>query len=313
MEFSVLRRRVFLAGLLAVTASTGLVSAQQAIEGGSRLMLRSRYQPFKGATEWVETNFQQPLQAKETLLLICDMWDKHWCRGATERVNTLAQRMVPVVNAARAKGILVVHAPSSTMEFYKDTPQRQRMLALPRPELRSSLPLTDPPLPIDDSNGGCDAPGDKSYPAWTRQHPAIPIGEEDFISDNGLDIYTLMKQRGVRNMLIMGVHTNMCVLGRSFGIRQMTRWGVKCMLIRDLTDTMYNPQDRPYVSHDQGTELVIQHIEKYWAPTVLSSELLRALKQLGGTRADESRCRRDESGIVKVPAPVGSRAGAVAP
>jgi nicotinamidase-related amidase len=268
-----------LAGIVAAAAPATILSLQQSTGGEIRLALRSRHQPFKGAGEWIETTFQQPLQPEQTALLICDMWDKHWCRGATARVNVLAERMAPVLAAARAKGIVVIHAPSDTMDFYKDAPQRQRMLALPRPELRSSLPLTDPPLPIDDSDGGCDTPGDRSYKAWTRQHLAIPIGDEDFISDNGLDIHTLLRMRGIRNLLVMGVHTNMCVLNRSFAIRQMTRWGIKCILIRDLTDAMYSPDDRPYVSHNEGTELVVQHIEKYWAPTVLSTELMRALKQ----------------------------------
>jgi len=75
----------------------------------------------------------------------------------------------------------------------------------------------------------------------------------------------------------MGVHTNMCVLNRSFAIKEMTNWGERCILVRDLTDSMYNPKARPYVSHDQGTELVIEHIEKYWAPTVLSEQLLQTL------------------------------------
>ena len=73
----------------------------------------------------------------------------------------------------------------------------------------------------------------------------------------------------------MGVHTNMCVLGRSFAIRQMTRWGVNCILVRDLTDTMYNPRMKPYVPHEKGTELVISHIERYWCPSILSRDLLR--------------------------------------
>jgi len=72
------------------------------------------------------------------------------------------------------------------------------------------------------------------------------------------------------------VHTNMCVLGRSFAIRQMTRWGVPCVLVRDLTDTMYNPRMRPFVSHEEGTELVVEHIERYWCPTVLSEELVKS-------------------------------------
>ena len=75
----------------------------------------------------------------------------------------------------------------------------------------------------------------------------------------------------------MGVHANMCILNRSFAIKQMTNWGIRCILVRDLTDAMYNPRKAPYVSHAAGTELVIQHIEKYWCPTVLSADLIAAL------------------------------------
>jgi len=32
----------------------------------------------------------------------------------------------------------------------------------------------------------------------------------------------------------------------------------------------------PYVSHDEGTQLVIEHIEAHWCPTVLSGDLLDA-------------------------------------
>jgi hypothetical protein len=70
----------------------------------------------------------------------------------------------------------------------------------------------------------------------------------------------------------------MCVLNRSFAIKQMTNWGERCILVRDLTDSMYNPKARPFVSHDQGTELVIEHVEKYWAPSVLSEQLMLALR-----------------------------------
>ena len=71
----------------------------------------------------------------------------------------------------------------------------------------------------------------------------------------------------------MGVHTNMCVLGRSFGIRQMVRLGKNVVLVRDLTDAMYDPRQPPYVSHNRGTEMVVEHIEKYWCPSILSRDL----------------------------------------
>jgi hypothetical protein len=44
--------------------------------------------------------------------------------------------------------------------------------------------------------------------------------------------------------------------------------------MRDMTDTMYNPQRSPYVSHFTGTDLILQHIEKYICPTITSDQLL---------------------------------------
>ena len=93
------------------------------------------------------------------------------------------------------------------------------------------------------------------------------------VSDKGAEIYSLLRLRGIDNLLVMGVHTNMCVLNRTFAIKQMTKWGVRCILVRDLTDSMYDPKASPFVAHDQGTELVIEHIEKYWCPTTLSKYL----------------------------------------
>jgi hypothetical protein len=44
--------------------------------------------------------------------------------------------------------------------------------------------------------------------------------------------------------------------------------------VRDLTDAMYNPAMRPYVSHAEGTRLVIEYIEKFWCPSVESAQLI---------------------------------------
>ena len=248
-------------------------------EGKLRLRLRSRVETFKGSGEWDKVAVEREFPVAETAILICDMWDKHWCRGATRRCEAIAKKMAPVINAARAKGVQIIHCPSETMHFYADWPQRRRMMLAPTPvPLPNPLPLPNHPLPIDASDGGCDCdPPDKSYIAWTRQNPNIEIGEYDGITDNGREVYYFLKQLGIKNLIIMGVHTNMCVLGRSFAIRQMTRWGIRCILARDLTDTMYDPKDPPYVPHDEGTELVVQHIEKYWGPSVLSSEVVKGL------------------------------------
>jgi len=244
-----------------------------------RVPLRTQAQPFKGSSAWEAARFEHDFSARETAIVICDMWDNHWCAGATRRVNELAHKMEPVLEACRAAGILIVHAPSDTMDFYKDYPQRRSMQLLTHVTPPVSLGLTAPPLPIDDSDGGCDTPGDKEHTAWTRENPLLSIKANDVISDNGEEIYSLLEQKGIKNLFVMGVHANMCILNRTFAIKQMTNWGISCVLVRDLTDAMYNPASRPYVSHAKGTELVIEHIEKYWCPTTLSGDLVDALKK----------------------------------
>ncbi len=246
--------------------------------GRFRLPLRTEVQPFKGSNVWRAARLDHEFSIHETAIVICDMWDKHWCAGATKRVAELASRMEAVLEAGRAAGILVIHAPSDTMGFYKDYPQRRAMLAVPAVTPPAGLGLVSPALPIDDSDRGCDTPGGTEHQVWTRENPALSIKPDDVISDNGAEIYSFLRQRGIRNLLVMGVHANMCILNRTFAIKQMTNWGIHCVLVRDLTDAMYNPKSRPYVSHAEGTELVIEYIEKYWCPTTLSRDLVSAFK-----------------------------------
>ncbi len=93
------------------------------------------------------------------------------------------------------------------------------------------------------------------------------------ISDSGHEIWNVLEDRGITNVMLMGVHTNMCVLGRPFGLRNLARAGKNVVLVRDLTDTMYNSRQWPYVSHFEGTARIVEHIEKYVAPTITSTDL----------------------------------------
>lgn len=229
----------------------------------------------------VSLSTRRQIDPTHTALVLCDMWDHHWCRGAENRVGILAARMAPVIDQLRAHGVLIIHAPSETMEFYKDHPARMAMLKIPQVQPPHELDLTAPPLPIDDSDGGCDTPDNPLKPntrVWTRENSAIRIAPGDLVSDKGQEVYSALCQRGIHDILIAGVHANMCVFNRGFAIRQMSKWGIHCILVRDLTDAMYNPLRSPFVTHAQGTELVVEYIEKYWAPTKTSAELLNPLK-----------------------------------
>jgi nicotinamidase-related amidase len=254
------------------------VASWAAEHTGRHVALRSRMQLFRGSGQWSEVRVDYPFDPAKSALIVCDMWDKHWCSGANLRVAALVKKLEPVLEIARHEGMIIVHAPSETMSFYANTPQRQRVLSFPAFAPPREMNLSSPPLPIDDSDGGCDTAGEKEHRAWTCEHPGLKIAPEDYISDNGQEIYRLLRSRGIGTVFYTGVHANMCILNRTFAIKQMTKWGVRCILLRDLTDAMYDPQDAPHVSHQQGTELVVEYIEKYWSPTAASDDLTGALR-----------------------------------
>jgi type 1 glutamine amidotransferase/nicotinamidase-related amidase len=237
-------------------------------------------------------------QAKETAVVICDMWNYHHSRNATLRVGEMAPRMNQVVKTMRKRGAFIIHAPSSCMKFYANHPARQRAQKAPK---AANLPTTIRNwcnqidgeqmklYPIDQSDGGDDdhparhqewathlkAIGHHPGHPWTRQISTIEIDNaKDIVSDQGDEIWNAMEQRGIKHVVLVGVHTNMCVLGRPFGLRQMSQNGKDVVLMRDMTDTMYNPKRKPFVAHYRGTDLIVEHIEKYVAPSVTSDQLL---------------------------------------
>ncbi len=241
------------------------------------LNLRTQVVTHRGSGFWDQVTVPKRFPVAETAILLCDLWDGHWCSGAARRAAPLAEKANGVIAAARRDGVQIIHSPSGTMRHYARRPQRRKIVEAPRAETPEPIDLPiPPPLPIDDSDGGCDTGETDPTAVWSGQHPAIEIIEDDVISDDGPEIFGFMRASGIFNLVVMGVHANMGVLDRSSGIKQMTAWGVRGVLARDLTDANYNPERAPYVSHDRGTELVVEHIERHWCPTVLSEDLLKA-------------------------------------
>lgn len=284
-------------GLILVVAAAVLGEAGGASD--FELTLRHRAKGDDASDKFVLEERRESWEPSETAVIVCDMWDAHHCLNATWRGAEMVPRINAVLGYARDHGALIIHAPSSCMDFYKDHPARVRAQEVPR---AANLPegidqwmhwIDDEEeqaqYPIDHSDGGeDDDPEDHAAwakaleergrdpgSAWIRQAEGLTIDpERDAITDQGTETWNLLESKGIKNVILLGVHTNMCVLGRPFGLRQMAKNGKNVVLMRDMTDTMYNPKMPPYVSHFRGTDLVVAHVEKYVCPTITSDQLL---------------------------------------
>src|SRR5262245_57902127 len=111
------------AGRLALTVALVFVAGATAQEPTLRLTQRSR--TAKGDSYEV-VNKSVTWDPKQTAVIVCDMWDTHHCLNAVRRVEELAPHMNRVLERVRSQGVLVIHAPSSCMDAYKDRPGRKR-------------------------------------------------------------------------------------------------------------------------------------------------------------------------------------------
>jgi nicotinamidase-related amidase len=292
-----LLKRILCAGACSATLAItlDLVHAESSSPGLVTIHKRLREEMANG-THVVREKTEQ-WNPNQTAIIVCDMWDAHHCLNAVRRAEEMAPHMNQVLENARNRGVLIVHAPSSCMEPYKDHPARRRVQGVPSAtnlpkdigEWCRKIPAEEKgKYPIDQSDGGEDddpveheqwhqrlaGMGRDPKSPWKAQINLLKICNEDAISDSGVEVWNLLEHRGIKNVILMGVHTNMCVLGRPFGLRQMAKNGKNVVLMRDMTDTMYNPERWPYVTHFVGTELIVEHIEKFVCQTITSVDFL---------------------------------------
>lgn len=282
---------------LLLLGSVLTLPASDPLSGKLEFNLRDRVPSAKNPEIYELRERPQQWEARKTALIICDMWDLHHCKRAVDRVQEIAPRMNEVITRAREQGVFIIHAPSECMEAYKDTGMRKRAQTAPAAKNLprdigtwcKRIPAEEKgKYPIDQDDGGEDdekeehavwaakltGMGRNPRAPWKSQYSVLKMDERDAVSDSGIEIWNLLEDRGIKNVILLGVHTNMCVLGRPFGLRQLAKNGKNVVLMRDMTDTMYNPARWPFVSHFRGTDLIIEHIEKFVCPTITSDQLL---------------------------------------
>ena len=287
-------------GSLLIVALLALSSNLHGQNSGKPIPLTLRYQLESSESSGRFHRFtrEQKWKPEETAIIVCDVWDLHHCLNAVRRLEQFAPRLNAVLSEARSQGVTIIHSPSDCMPAYEKHAARQRAINAPKAawvphevgSWCSVIPTEErAAYPIDQSDGGEDddpeehakwaaqlkAMGRNPGTPWKTQSKLITIDEDhDFISDRGDEVWNVLESRGIKNVILTGVHLNMCVLGRPFGLRQMARNGKNVVLMRDMTDVMYNPKRWPYVSHLTAIDLVVDHVERFICPTISSDQII---------------------------------------
>lgn len=269
-------RLLVCAGLLFRAASYEAASAQVPadgthIAGQIEFELQSR-DPETG--QIVVT--REKVDAAKIGVIVVDVWNYHWCKTATMRVDAFVPRMNKALDAARSLGMTVMLCPSDVVDNYVGYPQREAVIALPSVAVPDVLDVSCPPVP---DAGGCACGRERcagNY-GWDGMHPDLRIGDDDWMPDTQAEVYAICQQRQLSHLIYVGFHTQVCLLGKPMGLRAMKRAGLHCILARDMTDAHPGYDPSRGFTPDLNTEQVVEHFEKHLAPTIHLQHELRKL------------------------------------
>ena len=131
-----------------------------------------------------------------------------------------------------AKGVFIIHAPSSCMDNLQRPPGPERAQSAPEGhepsqhigEWCNKIPAEEKgTYPIDQSDGGCDdGPQCPQGSPWKSQVAAIAIKDDDAISDSGARSGTCSKAEESPMSCSWGSYQHVR-LGRPFGLRNLAR------------------------------------------------------------------------------------------
>lgn len=210
----------------------------------------------------------------KTALLICDMWDDHWCKTIKRNCSLLAPRINKFACRIRYKRVQIIHCPSETVDrFYADWYQRGRMKEYPYCGYNISEVPREFLSPLDTyaTNGCPDEPKCFYQTEFIQQQDSqIEIYPRDLITDSGQELANFVVSEGIESVLLTGMALNMCILGRAFGLVSLREMGIRGSVVSDLVDIAYSPKESPFLSHKDALKLSLTCISEAWGGVIHS-------------------------------------------
>ena len=224
-----------------------------------------------------ETTMSLPVG--QTALVLVDVWNNHFIESWLERASQVTREaVVPVLEAARAAGLTIVHAPCPEVAAQFD------QLARHRPPPHEPEPDW-PPADFRSRHGAYAAfRGPRDQPPGIPRieplgmSPAIEVEDDDFVVATGQQLHDLCRGRRILHLVYAGFAANWCVLGRDYGMRAMRRRGYNLILLRDATMGVEFPDTLGELT---ATELAVREAEQQIGFSASNEDFLAVCRGAG--------------------------------
>ncbi|MBQ9968745.1 MAG: hypothetical protein IJO88_08495 [Oscillospiraceae bacterium] len=201
---------------------------------------------------WNET--QVPFETDKTAIVVMHVWDAPPTAALLQhieyipRANAIIERRFPsFIRAARASSVRVIHVAAGFESVLKSYPGYQRMLEkyplIPQPAIEPSKEL----LALRDLHyrlTGADTQEkyDELEAGYENYTFAIePLDEEDVVCAPH-QLFGLCRDHGIEHLIYTGFAVNACLSLSPCGLLDMSRCGVMCSVVGDLTTGVENKE-----------------------------------------------------------------------
>ncbi|MDP6115393.1 MAG: cysteine hydrolase family protein [Planctomycetota bacterium] len=226
-------------------------------------------------TPCVESNFirreiDMPLPHEQTALVLVDLWNIHFIESWLERAKrVMEEKVLPMIEAARKAGMLVVHAPSPPVaaQYPEHRPE-----VPPKPVMPTVGPDW-PPSEFRARQGDYEAYlGPRSQPPgigfrWNPMKdqlnisPSVEVVEGEPVISDAHELHHVLARHEILHLVYAGFATNWCLVGRDYGIRNMCGHGYNIVALREATTGVEFPDT---VESCFVTEVTIREIEQQY-------------------------------------------------
>jgi hypothetical protein len=236
--------------------------------------------------------FEKAINLSETVVYL-DMWRSHWCTYYNDREFFFTPRINEAAQLLRTLGLPVVHISMGADAWYGSTRYRRAgREAVARGNL-SVLEQYNAQAAKYHKNyipGFVDTCVYTDQERWGKYRDnhltkTIAVAEDDYLVQNFKESAEAFVGLGAKTVLVLGQHTNMCLMAVFLYCREV---GLDLVIVRDLVDSawLYELQKNHSKTNSEGNEAVNNYFDEVFGSSVLSYDLIRAIK-----RADVRRVK----------------------